>query len=282
MKLAFLETTSNCNLTCKHCRGMSGAHLDIDTAKKAIDVLSSFKLLILTGGEPLLHPDIFSILEYAKDRMDRVALATNGTLISKDTAGKLKIASRVSVSLDGAKPETHDKIRGKGTFYRTIDGIKKLKDENVKVQINTTIMSANISQIEDIILLCEDLKVDALHFFLPIKPDVQPKDFLWLLNVSVPFELRLTCAPYFGDICPAARTVIFVCANGNVQPCGYLPVSFGNIFSEPLDVIIGRGKALFKLDGECGKCERCIGCRARAWALKGDYLADDPYCPFYG
>ena len=120
-RLIFWEVTKGCNLRCIHCRAtatelMSPADLPTDKALDIISQIADFgnPILVLSGGEPLYRHDIFQLAEYATSRGLRVALATNGTLVTKDVAQKIKQAGikRVSISLDGSDAHTHDSFRG--------------------------------------------------------------------------------------------------------------------------------------------------------------------------
>ncbi len=109
---------------------------------------------MLSGGEPLYRQDIFQLAEYATSRGLRTALATNGTLVTKDVAEKIKNAGikRVSISLDGSDATTHDTFRGiPGAFEAAVYGMRNLQQLGVSVQINTTIARHNAHQLPDVL-----------------------------------------------------------------------------------------------------------------------------------
>src|SRR5271167_1984368 len=116
-RLIFWEVTKGCNLRCIHCRATATELMspqDLPTAR-ALDIIRQIAkfgnpILVLSGGEPLYRPDIFELAEYATSLGLRVALATNGTLVTRDVAEKIKHAGikRVSISLDGSDASTHD------------------------------------------------------------------------------------------------------------------------------------------------------------------------------
>ena len=109
---------------------------------------------MLSGGEPLYRHDIFQLAEYATSRGIRTALATNGTLVTKDVAEKIKNAGikRVSISLDGSDATTHDTFRGiPGAFDAAVYGMRNLQQVGVSVQINTTIARHNAHQLPDVL-----------------------------------------------------------------------------------------------------------------------------------
>ena len=105
-------------------------------------------MLILSGGEPLLRPDIFQLAGYATSLGLRVSLASNGTLITPGVVHQIKASgiSRVSISLDGSTADKHDQNRGIGTFQATIKGVDNLRG-NVDFQVNFTITNKNESEV---------------------------------------------------------------------------------------------------------------------------------------
>ena len=122
------EVTGRCNLDCVHCRvGVQRSDSDFTTAeaKALIDGISSFckPVLVLSGGEPLLRPDLFELARYGTDQGLKMALATNGTLVDEEICGRIKDSGiRIaSLSLDGATSEVHDDFRRqKGAFAGTM------------------------------------------------------------------------------------------------------------------------------------------------------------------
>lgn len=119
-RLIAWETTAGCNLSCRHCRGASTfekpeGELTTEEAMRFIDEIAQMgnPLLILSGGEPLVRDDIYGLAEYATGMGLRVALATNGTLVTPEVAERLRDVGikRISISLDGSSPQTHDDFR---------------------------------------------------------------------------------------------------------------------------------------------------------------------------
>ena len=222
-RLIFWEVTKGCNLRCIHCRAtatelMSPA--DLPTAK-ALDIIRQIAnfgnpILVLSGGEPLYRPDIFDLAEFANSLGLRVALATNGTLVTKDVAEKVKHAGikRVSISLDGSDAATHDSFRGiPGAFDAAVYGMRNLQEVGVSVQINTTIAKHNAHQLPAVLDLARQLGADALHTFLLVpvgcgvdiaeEQMVAPEEYERMLNwfydqsLTGDIELKATCAPHY-------------------------------------------------------------------------------------
>jgi radical SAM protein with 4Fe4S-binding SPASM domain len=222
-RLIFWEVTKGCNLRCIHCRAtatelMSPADLPTSKALDIITQIAKFgnPILVLSGGEPLYRPDIFELAEYGTGLGLRVALATNGTLVTKDVAEKIKHSGikRVSISLDGSDAATHDSFRGiPGAFDAAVYGLRNLQDVGVSVQINTTIARHNAHQLPEVLDLARRLGADALHTFLLVpvgcgvdiaaEQMVPPEEYERMLNwfydqsLSGDIEMKATCAPHY-------------------------------------------------------------------------------------
>jgi len=222
-RLIFWEVTKGCNLRCIHCRATatelsSPTDLPTRTALEIIDQISvaANPILVLSGGEPLYRSDIFQLARYATDQRLRVALATNGTLVTKDVA-RMIVGSgvrRVSISLDGADSTTHDTFRGiPGAFDAAVRGLRNLKELGMSVQINMTIARHNAHQLPSVLQLARNLGADALHTFLlvpvgcgvdiaaeqMVPPEEYERMLNWFYDQSLVggIELRATCAPHY-------------------------------------------------------------------------------------
>lgn len=168
--------TRRCNLRCKHCYEDAGARgypeLSTDEAKQVIDVLSKIAgvgipALSFSGGEPLTREDFFEVASYAKGRIPYISIASNGTLITKDNAKKIKDAGvdYVEISVDGITPYIHDEFRGvPGTFEKAIQGVKNCVEEGIDTCIATVIHKGNLAETKDIIKLVKELGVRFIHF----------------------------------------------------------------------------------------------------------------------
>jgi len=152
--ISVLYITNKCNYGCKYCGIWKGRTktMSFDLFKKIIDYLHNCGCFYvsISGGEPLLAPDVFKMIEYAKKKIPYVHMVTNGSLITPDNAARLNILDDISVSLDGFR-ETHDKIRGKGSYNDVIKSISYLKNKapNLKIVINTIISPDNINELID-------------------------------------------------------------------------------------------------------------------------------------
>ena len=222
-RLIFWEVTKGCNLRCIHCRASatelsSPSDLSTHTALGIIDQIaeSANPILVLSGGEPLYRSDIFQLARYGTDKGLRVALATNGTLVTKNVARMIVDSGvkRVSISLDGADAATHDAFRGiPGAFDAAVQGLRNLKTLGMSVQINMTIARHNAKQLPDVLQLAKSLGADALHTFLlvpvgcgvdiaaeqMVPPEEYEKMLNWFYDESLAggIELKATCAPHY-------------------------------------------------------------------------------------
>ena len=171
-------------------------------------------MLILSGGEPLLRPDIFLLARHAVALGMRVSLASNGTTITPQVADEIAACgiSRVSISLDGATSEKHDQSRGKGSFQAAMQGIENLRGK-VDFQINNTLTSKNESDVAAIFDLAQRVGARALHFFFLvatgrgreedlISPERQEQLLLEIDRERArrSLEVQVTCAPQYARI----------------------------------------------------------------------------------
>jgi len=342
LRLVFWELTARCNLKCRHCRAEARddfAEGELTTGE-ILEVAGAIRevgdpILVLTGGEPLVRSDFFHIAGECCKLFTQVAMATNGTMVDDETAKKVTDAGikRVSVSVDGACPATHDAFRGlAGSFDDALRGWDALKHAGMSMQLNVTVVRQNLDEIEDILALAIERGADAFHLFvlvpvgcgaeigdeMRLSSDQMESTLRWLFDKSIELRERLhikaTCAPQYYRImreisremgikldaardglqamtrgCLAGSGVCFVSRVGDVQPCGYLPLVVGNVRETPFGDIWHRSdifKALrdpSSLRGKCGACRYrrvCAGCRARAFADTGDFMAQDPDCPY--
>jgi AdoMet-dependent heme synthase len=222
LRMVAWEVTRSCNLACGHCRasalrGPYAGELDTGKCKQILDEIAAVgkPVIILTGGEPLLRPDIYEIAAYGDGKGLRMVLATNGTLVTGEVAAKLIRSGikRVSVSIDGPDAASHDAFRGvTGAFAGAMAGIAAMKRAGLEFQINTTITKANLSRIREIHDLTHGLGAVAHHIFLLVPTgrakemadqEITPLAYEETLNwfyeeeLSCAIQLKATCAPHY-------------------------------------------------------------------------------------
>lgn len=318
--------TKACNLKCEHCYRDAGIaekdELTLKEGRKLISDLAelNFRLIIFSGGEPVLREELFSWISYARSLGLTSVLGTNGTLIDKDCALRLKDAGlkRAGISLDSTDKLVHDKFRcTKGAWKRAIAGMRNCKAAGLEFQVHTTVTKKNIGEILDITDLAQEMGAKAHHIFflvptgrgrkindiIPDAPEIE--ELLGKIlekSQDVDLELKPVCAPQFIRIarkkniktrfekgCLAGRSYACILPNGEVHPCPYMQLSLGNVRKEGFKKIWHENKILrdlrgMKLEGKCGICEfktLCSGCRAAAfYQSKGNYLAEDLNCSY--
>jgi len=215
--------TYNCNLRCKHCYENAGTEgrkeLNENEAEEALEKLldANVSAIAFSGGEPLVRKDFFKLAKKAHDHGIYVSIASNGTLITKEVARKLKDVGidYVEISLDGVG-KVHDNFRGiPGAFERTLRGIKNCLSEGIDTCIATTAWKGNLEEISKVVDLAEELGARFIHFnYIPVgrgtkELDITPRERESLLDELASRNLKnyiekgkgdriLSTAPQFG------------------------------------------------------------------------------------
>ena len=222
LRLVAWETTRNCNLACIHCRasataGPHSGELDTSEAFRLLDQIAEVAkpIIILTGGEPLLRDDIFEIAAYGTAKGLRMVMAPNGTLVTEPIAKKLVDVGikRISISLDGATRESHDRFRKvDGAYEGALNAMKIARKVGLDFQVNTTITKTNLDQIPKIQELAVEQGSVAHHIFLLVPTgrgkyivdqEINAAEYEETLNWfydqrdKTPLELKATCAPHY-------------------------------------------------------------------------------------
>lgn len=318
------NTTNKCNMYCKHCYRDAGIEasdeLDTTEGKQLLSEVakSGFKIMIFSGGEPLVRSDIFDLIEYASSIGLRPVLGSNGTLISENIAIKLKEvgAMGIGISLDSLHPEKHDQFRNYEDGWRkAVEGMKNCRKAGLPFQIHTTVMNWNQHEVLNITDFAEEIGAAAHHTFFLVPTgrgseiedqSLTPWQYerllknIMLKQQDVSIELKPTCAPQFMRIakemglnprfqrgCLAGTSYCIISPVGDVQPCAYLNLPIGNIRKTPFSEIWSSNPTFQELrtmqyKGKCGNCKyktACGGCRARAaYYNGGDYMSGEDWC----
>ena len=332
-RLVAFEVTRRCQFNCRHCRAnadCAGDEKELTTkqCKRILASVANFNkcVIILTGGEPMERSDIYELIRCGRGLGLQMVMATCGYAIDGEAIVKLKEAgiSALSISLDGACAETHDTFRQtEGAFDLAVGAAKAAQRAGMRFQINTTITKGSVTEVPKIAEMCEKLGAYCFNPFILVPTGrgkeiedavLDPAEYEALLNellqikLKSKIEVRVTCGPQFARLCRqkatksltanvngcmAGRGFGFISCRGDVQTCGFLNISAGNLIennfnfakiwmeSEFLEEI--RNLSAYK--GNCRACEYvglCRGCRARAYTMSGDYLAADPICSYKG
>jgi len=351
--------TKRCNLLCGHCymSAVPGAaaarELGTDECRRIMGEIARVNpnvFLILTGGEPLLRKDLFTLAAAGREQGFTVVVGTNGVLLRERQARLLREhgVQGASLSLDSTDPKRHDAFRHlPGAWDGAVRATRALRAEGLDFSIHMSVTDWNVDEIPAMIDLARELGAKVLNFFFLVRTgrgeqltDITPQEYERILTYlarvqgagngegpgsaaggraealedpwSVPagqaggLLLRAKCAPHFRRIiwqldpasplltnyahgsCPAGKYYCRITPEGDVTPCPYMPVSAGNLRERSFADLWERG-AVFtdlrdpRLGGRCGACEFskiCGGCRCRAYATSGDYLAEDPACAY--
>ena len=221
-RLIAWEVTRSCNLACKHCRAEAHpepyeGELSTAEAKALIDTFPEVgsPIIIFTGGDPMMRPDIYELAGYARGKGLRCVMSPNGTLITPESARKIRECGimRCSISIDEADAARHDAFRCvPGAFDASMRGIECLKREGVEFQINTTVTKSNLAHFKDIFHLCERIGAAAWHIFLLVPTGrgaeimnevISAEEYEDVLHWFYDFRkttsmhLKATCAPHY-------------------------------------------------------------------------------------
>lgn len=317
------NTTNSCNLTCRHCYRDAGKKAEKElTTAEGFDLINQvseagFKIIIFSGGEPLMRQDIFKLVRYARTQGLKAVLGTNGTLLNKEIATRLKEArvNTVGISLDSVQPAKHDGFRGlPGAWQASVKGMQYCREAGLPFQIHTTVMDWNQEDIEKLTDFAVERGAIAHHIFFLVPvgraADIEVQslkaiEYERLLKAimkkqkEVRIEIKPTCAPQFIRVaaqmgvqtrfkrgCLAGIAYCIIGPEGEVRPCAYLDITVGNVREMPFKVIWLENKVFQRLrtmdyNGNCGTCKYkhcCGGCRARAYFYHGDYMGEEPWC----
>jgi radical SAM protein with 4Fe4S-binding SPASM domain len=346
--------TRRCNLFCAHCYksaapGADAAgELTTDECRRVMADIARVNphvFLILTGGEPLIRPDLYELAARGREHGFTVVVGTNGVLLREKQARRLREhgVQGASLSLDSTDPARHDAFRHlPGAWQGAVRATEALRAEGLDFSLHMSVTDWNLAEIPAMIDLARELGARVLNFFFLVRTgrgeqltDITPEQYEQILTYlaraqgvggdaapsvlesaedawSVPVGrtggllIRAKCAPHFRRIiwqrdpqspllanyahgsCPAGKYYCRITPDGDVTPCPYMPVSAGNLRQVGFAELWERGRVFTdlrepKLGGRCGACEFqviCGGCRCRAYATHGDYLAEDPACAY--
>jgi len=332
------QTTTACNLDCLYCYAEAGEKRDNElNTQEAKHLFKDLKkmgvyVLVLTGGEPLLRPDLDELIQFCAREGLHCSLATNGLLLTRDRALKLKELglNRFHFSLDGSNEEINSRFRKKGFFAGILRGLDSAVSTRLPVSVQTMITRNNIDDLENIgkLLLENNVSVWRMQFIVPcgrgialslqerfnreetlrliekvyvlsernkgrIKIDFHAlQAYKVFLYKKAKFNLWQRLILRLKGGCGAIEgTVIYINSDGSVRPCPHFPFELPGVNVKRHSVIdIYRNNPILRslreknnLKGACRECKYlfcCGGCRAKAFALTGDFFAADTSCPF--
>jgi len=295
-------------LTTEECLGLLGEMHELGT-----------EMVILTGGEPLLRRDIYELATAASERGLWVVMGTNGVLLTDRVAQKMLECGvkGVAVSLDSIDPAKHDSFRGGPNAWKhSVRALEVAKANGLEVLVQTTVMEMNRDEIPQLIEFTREKGAWSFNLYFLVQTgrgqqmnDLSAAETESMLEELVdaqesyrPMLVRSKCAPQFKRIayqkaegglesggCMAGTHYCRITPEGDVTPCPYMTVVAGNVLEQSFSEIWHESPVLqalrdpSRLGGRCGECEfkeLCGGCRCRAQAHFGDYLQEDPACPY--
>jgi len=297
------EMTRACELACRHCRAeaVRCAHpeeLDTVQAEGLIDQIARARpaVFVLTGGDPMHRRDLLHLVERASSRNLRVALSPSATPRFLDAdLDALRVAGiqRISLSIDGADRDSHDKFRGiRGTWEWTMEAIDKVRAAGIELQINTTFTRQNLHAFDAFVELLDTIEPVLWSVFQLVPTgrgktaDLLTADemedlffLLWELSTTAPYDIKTTEGQHYRRVVAQqnarlgirsklppvgvndGKGFVFISHTGEVYPSGFLPICAGNIKSNEL-LDIYRDSPVFRslrkpdeLKGKCGYCE---------------------------
>lgn len=216
------EVTRACAYACVHCRAdaqhtRDPHELSTDEAKALIERLAAFgnsPILIFTGGDPMMRPDLFELIAYANERGLRCSLTPTATALpTVERLNKAREAGirRVALSLDAPRPEVHDDFRKvPGSWQRTMDILHRAHDVGLSVQVNTTVAKHNVEILHEMVPFIQEVGAVqwSVFFLVPtgramagqmISAEQHESVFNWLYDLSqnAPFDIKGTAAPMY-------------------------------------------------------------------------------------
>ena len=247
MAFLVIELTNRCNLNCRHCLdGRNNADGDLDMAilDRIVQEASAqgYRHISLTGGEPTLHPEFSLIIEKIRNGGYTYGIVTNGWNFQESIHSLLPHLDRLSgvtFSLDGAGEDTHDRIRGRGSFRRLMGAISVCVLKNIPFTFNTLLTSNNVHELEKIAQLAQELRGESLRFghliatprsvkhSLDLSPD-QKKDIeARILRIQKEFDMPIFIAPghYTANLFPCdplQMREVNIDWRGNITLCCHL------------------------------------------------------------
>ena len=207
-KHLWIYTNYDCNLRCPYCLAQSSPktprrEIGLAVAMQLVDegIALGFRQIFFTGGEPFILDDIYKMLEYSSARIQTTVL-TNAMLFTGPRLEKLKAIKNdqlvIQVSLDGGCPEHHDPYRGKGSWVKTVDGIKALLEAGFIVRLSTTETPANTDHLTDICVFHQELGIpEENHIVRPLAKRGFSEEGMEVGMTNIQPELTVDCEGVF-------------------------------------------------------------------------------------
>lgn len=306
---AIWEVTQQCNLQCVHCSSSGGGErapgeLSTADALHLVDELAAslhVYRLVISGGEPLLRKDVFTIMRKATAVGLKLSLFTNGTLL---TDSVLDLLNDIGIDYLQVGVFTADRLYGISQLnlaHRLFETVKKAKNFNFKIGISIPIHHQTFNEVLSMVDAFLELQPDSLCLsrFVPAGRGTLFAEELLLSQAErrtlalLGQRLREEGHTIILDEpltdphgCQAGISVCGISSAGELYPCPLLRLSLGNVNSSSTAELWQKSELIKNLKkralkGRCGECtikQQCGGCRGLAFSLRGDCLAEDPQC----
>jgi radical SAM protein with 4Fe4S-binding SPASM domain len=258
--------------------------------------------LTLTGGEPLLHPDLFEIVKYARKIPMTVTIFTNGTLITEEHVDKFKkLGVKVVISVDSFNEQTHDTFRGKkGALKKTLQGITLLRAGGLPVSISVSVSQLNKHELVDTLKYFRehnltDYQVTEVNISGRGIDEVviTPEEYYQVLVEKLTYEKEIKkfrgLVPKGEEGCGIAQSLIYIKADGTILPCHacHKEMGVGNVRDVDLTEFWDTNETLEMLrgiraenDSNCRSCQYldfCNGCIGNAFISEKRICTYDLY-----
>lgn len=267
---AIFEITYNCNYKCKYCyvEGVKSNMLSIEEIKTILYKLNELGIyeLLITGGEPFLHPNIIDIIDISNKLGIVVKIGTNGSFINEDIAKELSKYPNVTINLSyhSCDETTFDKFtRSKNSFKKLIEAVEYLKAYNIQYNLKYTVTKENEASMKEDILFLEKNKY-SFTIFTQILPDIsnnKDNSKYCVTEESIEWLYKNKYMQFAKSSCSACKTKIWISPSGEVYPCELVRSSIGNILSDDINTIWDGNKCKAILNSKLHTpLEKCVGC----------------------
>ena len=309
--------TSRCNLSCRHCYATRFPRKGELSEGEALDLIDQaaelgVRHIGFTGGEVFVRPDALRLMERAHQHGISTTVVTNSSFLSDEVLEKLfEYQVWVFLSLDGARPETHEKVRGPGTWEPVLAAARRMSKLGMRFSTIMAVNRLNVGEVAEQLSLARELGA-AVGCLIPVMPSGRarkelapgPREIITALEQAErearpDFPLSLWCLPFAGLVTNSRNIFFSSCRRaeevdlspqGEVLLCDVLDISLGNVkeglalaWRKQEENELTRRLSQPKFSPPCAECELreiCLGgCFARAKLLKDDLFAPDPLCP---
>jgi MoaA/NifB/PqqE/SkfB family radical SAM enzyme len=281
-----LQYDYRCNFRCRHCctgkmekKARSFGLEDVrELARQAHEI--GLAHITITGGEPLLFPDLDELVEAADPQRFYIAMDTNGWLLTDEKARHLKSigVEKIHLSLDSVSPDVHDDFRRQpGSHGRALRAIDAARSAGLALLLNTVVTKQRLHSQEFIEFLEFTKRLDVGVVLMLAKPaglwegnfDVilTPEDLVYVRELEKRYHAFTHLVPAYGlDLgCIAVKRMVSLTKYGDLMPCPWIHASLGNFFEEPLKDILARGMKI-RFFGK--RMETCLG------SVDGEFMRD--------